>query len=120
MSLLVMRAGLAGIDAPRPRNWTEAVAGLLLMAQAGSVFALASERRGTDQSGPERHDLSGGVRRGRPGMGIATAIGGSLGQFAMLPAALALIRSVGWAAALVVLGAVAPLLACSRSLPLLG
>ncbi|MDS4040450.1 MAG: hypothetical protein RKP20_04660 [Candidatus Competibacter sp.] len=41
MSLLVMQAGLAGIDAPRPRNWTEAVAGLLPMAQAGSAFALA-------------------------------------------------------------------------------
>ncbi len=97
------------------------VAGLLLMAQARTGPALALSAGllvGLGLSGTTINVVFGAIARTAPpsrrslAMGIAMSVG-SLGQFAMLPGALASMEAMGWAATLValaVLGAVmAPL-----------
>lgn len=88
------------------------VAGLLLMSRAGSVAGLAASAGvliGLGLGGTTFPVVFGAVSRAVPpeqrsvAMGIAMAIG-SLGQFVLLPGSQWLIGSLGWAAALVVLG----------------
>jgi len=87
------------------------VAGLLLMSQAGSAFALALSAGvliGLGLSGTTFPVVFGAISRAVPperrsvAMGIAMAVG-SLGQFVLLPGSQWLIGAFGWAAALVVL-----------------
>ncbi|MFT0532800.1 MFS transporter [Castellaniella hirudinis] len=92
--------------------------GLVLMGYADSPLSLSVSAGlliGVGLSGTSFSVLLGVVGRAVPpekrsvAMGIAAAAG-SLGQFAMLPGSLGLIQWLGWAAALVVLGAVAALI----------
>jgi MFS family permease len=94
------------------------VAGLLLMAGAhGSAALLTSGLLvGLGLSGTTMAVVFGAVARSTPpsrrsvAMGIAMSVG-SLGQFVMLPGALAGIEALGWAATLVVLAVLGALMA---------
>ncbi|ACG74226.1 major facilitator superfamily MFS_1 [Anaeromyxobacter sp. K] len=105
------------------------VAGLLLMATAHGASALALSAGvlvGLGLSGTSYPIVFGAISRCTAperrslATGIAMAVG-SLGQFAMLPGALAAIDAIGWAGALVALAALgatmAPLSAALRERP---